>query len=82
MASSPVRISALEINQDIDVQWQTWTLQRISWAGMALIVLAALAGVFGSGPVVEHIIPEPLNQASASTDSFIHLKPTHSPHRR
>ncbi len=51
MASSPVRIGDLEINQDLDVQRRTWTLQRIGWAGMALIVLAALAGVFGDGPL-------------------------------
>ena len=41
----------LEINQNLDVQRKTWTLQRIGWGGMALIVLAALSGVFGSGPL-------------------------------
>ncbi len=51
MASSPVRIGDLEINQDLDLQRTTWTLQRIGWGGMALIVLAALSGVFGSGPL-------------------------------
>lgn len=51
MATSPVRIGDLEINQDLDVQRITWTLQRIGWSGMALMVLAALSGVFGSGPL-------------------------------
>jgi hypothetical protein len=51
MASSPVRIGDLEINQDLHVQQTTWTLQRIGWGGMVLIVLAALSGVFGSGPL-------------------------------
>lgn len=51
MASSPVRIGDLEINQDLDVQRKVWTLQRIGWAGMALIVLTALSGMFGSGPL-------------------------------
>jgi len=51
MASSPVRIDDLELNQDLDLQRKTWTVQRIGWGGMALIVSAALAGVFGSGPL-------------------------------
>ena len=51
MASSPVRIGDLEINQDLDLQRKTWTVQRIGWGGMALIILAALAGMFGSGPL-------------------------------
>jgi hypothetical protein len=51
MASSLVRVGDLEINQNLDVQRTTWTLQRIGWGGMALIVLAALSGMFGSGPL-------------------------------
>ncbi|HEX5545172.1 MAG TPA: hypothetical protein VFX10_06700 [Nitrospira sp.] len=51
MASSLVRIGDLEINQNLDVQRATWTFQRIGWTGMAVIVLAALAGVFGNGPL-------------------------------
>lgn len=51
MASSPVRIGDLEFTQDLDLQRKTWTVQRIGWGSMALIVLAALAGVFGSGPL-------------------------------
>ena len=51
MASSSVRIGDLELNQDLDLQRKTWTVQRIGWGGMVLIVVAALAGVFGSGPL-------------------------------
>jgi hypothetical protein len=51
MASSPVRRGDLEINQDLDLQRKTWIVQRIGWGGMALIIVAALAGVFGSGPL-------------------------------
>lgn len=51
MASSPVRIDGLEINQNLHVQKQIWIVQRIGWVGMALIILAALSGVFGSGPL-------------------------------
>lgn len=51
MTSPLVRIGDLELNQDLDLQRKTWTVQRIGWGGMALIVVAALAGVFGSGPL-------------------------------
>jgi hypothetical protein len=51
MASPPVRIGDLEITQDLNVQQTTWTLQRIGWGGMVVIVLAALSGMFGGGPL-------------------------------
>lgn len=51
MASSPVRIGDIEINQDLATQEKTWIIQRVGWGGMALIVIAALTGVFGNGPL-------------------------------
>lgn len=35
------------IHEDIDFQRKTWIAQRVTWAIMALIVLAAIAGMFG-----------------------------------
>jgi hypothetical protein len=46
-----MKTDGLEINQDLNTQRKTWMVQRIGWAGMALIVLAGLAGLFGSGPL-------------------------------
>lgn len=41
---------SLEIDQDMDFQRRAWLVQRIGWVVMALIVLAALLGLFGTGP--------------------------------
>jgi hypothetical protein len=42
--------SAIEINDDPAFQRRQWRAERIGWALMAAIVLAALAGLFGNGP--------------------------------
>jgi hypothetical protein len=70
MASSPVRIGDLEINQDLDVQRKTWTVQRIGWGGMALIILTALAGVFGSGPLARTEVQDDSQTFRLSYDRF------------
>ncbi len=70
MASSPVRIGDLEINQDLDVQRKTWTVQRIGWGAMALIILAALAGMFGSGPLARTEIQDDRQTFRLSSDRF------------
>jgi len=38
---------------DIGFQRKEWTAQRVGWALLFLLVLAALAGVFGAGPLSE-----------------------------
>jgi hypothetical protein len=43
--------SDLELKQDLDFERRTWTVERIGWTVMGLIVLAALAGLFGPGPL-------------------------------
>lgn len=70
MASSPVRIGDLDLNQDLDLQRKTWTIQRIGWSGMALIVLAALAGVFGSGPLARTEVTDNPQTFRLSYDRF------------
>lgn len=70
MSSSPVRIDDLEINQDLGVQRKTWVLQRIGWGGMALIVLAALGGVFGSGPLARMDVSDDRHTFRLEYDRF------------
>ncbi len=41
----------LEIAQDLDFQRRQWVAQRIGWVMMGLVVLAALAGLMGAGPL-------------------------------
>jgi hypothetical protein len=59
VASSLTRIGDLDINQDLPFQQRSWTAQRIGWAAMALLVLAALIGVFGQGPLSRAVAHDP-----------------------
>ncbi len=43
------RVGSLEIGQDLDFQRKEWRLQRIGWVVMALLILASLLGLTGSG---------------------------------
>ena len=70
MTSSPRRVEDLEINQDLAVQGKTWTYQRIGWAGMALTILAALAGLFGSGPVSRSMVTDEQQLVRLEYDRF------------
>ena len=42
---------ALQTEADLGVQRRTWRIQRIGWVVFAVLVVAALAGLFGSGPL-------------------------------
>jgi hypothetical protein len=45
------RVGELEIDQDLGFQQRMWTAQRVGWATMAVITLAALIGLLGPGPL-------------------------------
>lgn len=45
------RVGDLEINQDLAFERRQWPVQRVGWGVGALIIVAALLGVFGSGPL-------------------------------
>lgn len=49
VASAPVR--SLEIEEDMAFQRRNWAVERIGWAAMVLLVLAAALGAFGAGPL-------------------------------
>jgi hypothetical protein len=53
-----IRTGDLEISQDLGAQHTTWVLQRIGWVGMALLILTALAGGFGDGPLVHRMVSD------------------------
>ncbi|MGH7964579.1 MAG: hypothetical protein ACRERD_22680 [Candidatus Binatia bacterium] len=50
------RVGDLELNQDLDFQHRSWIVQRIGWAVMALVVLAALLGLLGPGPLSSTVV--------------------------
>ncbi len=49
--TEPQRVGTLEITQDERFQEREWKVQRIGWVLMALVVVLALLGVFGTGPL-------------------------------
>jgi hypothetical protein len=53
------RISGIDINEDIDYQWREWRAQRIAWVFFGMILLAALLGLFGQGPLSKGRLGEP-----------------------
>jgi hypothetical protein len=42
---------SIEVDEDLAWQRRTWTIQRFGWFAMGGLVLTALTGVFGYGPV-------------------------------
>jgi hypothetical protein len=44
-------VTGLQIDTDPDFQRRTWRIQRAAWVAFGLVLLAALAGLFGNGPL-------------------------------
>ena len=45
------RIGDLEIDQDLDFQHREWRLQQLMWVVVVVLLVLALAGLFGGGPL-------------------------------
>lgn len=45
------RVGDLQIGEDLDFQRLSWTVERIGWVVGTLLLLAAVVGLFGSGPL-------------------------------
>lgn len=45
------RIGDLELDQDLGFQQREWAIQRIGWGAMMLVIVGALLGLFGTGPL-------------------------------
>ncbi len=43
--------SDLRIEADLAYQHRTWRVQRVGWLAFVLVIVGALAGIFGSGPL-------------------------------
>jgi hypothetical protein len=43
--------TSLELDQDEGAQRREWRFERLGWLVIALVIAAAIAGVFGDGPV-------------------------------
>jgi hypothetical protein len=47
----PSRFGDVELSEDMRHERREWIVQRAGWVAMALLVAAAVAGLFGSGPL-------------------------------
>jgi hypothetical protein len=45
------RVGSLDVDEDLSFQTWEWRIERIGWFLLLLVILGALIGVFGSGPI-------------------------------
>jgi len=45
------RVGQLEVSEDIDYQEKEWKVERIGWVMIVVLILFALLGLFGGGPI-------------------------------
>jgi hypothetical protein len=41
----------LEVSEDLPFQRRWWRIQRVGWVAMLLVIISAVAGAFGDGPL-------------------------------
>jgi hypothetical protein len=72
--------SGLDLEEDLLFQMKMWRIERTSWALMAAILLAAVAGLFGHGPTsqVKLALHDPLHPGHAPTLQYERFGRAHS----
>jgi hypothetical protein len=65
------RVDDLDIDQDLEFQRREWKVQRIGWALMLLVILAALGGLFGRGPLSRAVAGRPGDPLRVEYDRFV-----------
>jgi hypothetical protein len=74
------RVDDLEVNEDLDFQRHLWRFQRVGLVAMALVVVAALLGLFGGRGLLAQGKAGSNDEASLSVreyDRFVRfMKPT------
>jgi hypothetical protein len=71
MAKTP-RAGDLQIEHDVAFQRREWMFQRIGWTIMLLVVLAALAGLLGRGPLSQVTVSTPDGSLRLTYNRFVH----------
>jgi hypothetical protein len=64
----------LELEEDFQFQRREWRVQRVGWTLWALVVLAALVGLFGPGPLSSAESSTPDHSLTVQFDRFLHCK--------
>ena len=62
----------LELDEDLPFQRAEWRVQRIGWVVWGLIIVAALAGLMGSGPLSSTEASATDGSTSIRYDRFVH----------
>jgi hypothetical protein len=70
--SNVPRVGDLEIFQDMTYQRCEWIIQRVAWIVMLLIVIAAVAGLLGDGPLSRRTARDPGGTFQLEYDRFLH----------
>lgn len=73
----------LELNEDLDFQHRIWRVERGLWVLISLLIVGALLGVFGNGPLSHTVLQqgplglehERFERILAPTTLRIHLQP-------
>jgi hypothetical protein len=53
------RPSGLDIDEDLEFQHRMWRFERVGWFGIAAVLLAAVVGLFGHGPLSRATVDVP-----------------------
>ena len=61
----------LGIEQDLRFQQRTWVVQRISWGIIACVLVAALLGLLGSGPLASCTLHSPQDGFRLEYERFL-----------
>ncbi len=57
----------LDVEEDMAFQRRNWRAERIGWAAMVAIVIAAVLGLFASGPLSWATAQTPTGPSSSNT---------------
>ena len=73
-ASGEAHPPDLEISEDMAFQRKSWTAERVSWAMLALLLLAGLLGLFSVGPLSTATAADPARLLSLDYERFLRFK--------
>jgi hypothetical protein len=68
------KLKQLELDEDLPFQKREWGIQRVGWVMWALVVAAALIGLFGTGPLSSAQTTTADNALTVHYDRFLQCK--------
>lgn len=71
-------LRGLQIDEDIRVEQRAWTAERFGWVGIAAVIVLALLGLFGPGPLSHESVESPDASLHVDYNRFIRMGGTTS----